>query len=224
MIEHATNHGCALCDGPIFRRQPVESRREERLDGRRRSDALEIHRRATVGGVAGERTPVDEHLEELIKIERVALGCLRDPCADARAKRVGRHQRIDQLECRRRFKWTQRDRGPAAGAADQARVAVQCFGPGWTDEQDRGVLRAVGHRDEQIDEGRLSPVKILDEHDQRPLRSKLLHRTPERPEQLVLRDRSLESHDCREPARDRSRLRHAGDEAVESCADRVGRI
>ena len=61
--------------------QPVEARREERLDRRRDRDRLEVADDQRAVGVALDEAVVEEHLDDLLDVQRVAVGGGGDPLA-----------------------------------------------------------------------------------------------------------------------------------------------
>ena len=174
--------------------------------------------------VGHQRTVVDERAEELLDVEGVALGRIGDPGAHRGRERATGHERVDQLERRPFGQWLEQDRRGVELAAAPRRTVVQELGTRRADEEDRRVPRQVGDRLDEVEQGRLGPVDVVDEDDERPLVGEVLQRATERPDELFLGRRRLETDEADEAARDRRCLRQSGDERVDPLTLRLGGV
>src|SRR3954471_10016361 len=85
MAELLADDRCPL-DRPAFAiAQSVEPRREKGRDGGRDRDRLEIADDERAVAIARDQAVVGEHLDDLLDIERVAVGGGRDPASRERA-------------------------------------------------------------------------------------------------------------------------------------------
>ena len=149
-------------DRLLERLQPVQARREERVDGGRHLG----------------RHLVGEHRDHLLEEEGVALCGV----GDARARVCGHVELVE--ERRGLFVGQRLDRDECPGPA---RADVVELGAGEAQQQDGRVARPSEHVLEQVEERRLRPVHVLDTDDERPQLSARLQPLPHVPEDLVVR-------------------------------------
>ena len=192
-VEHAPFDRRALKHGSLVGTEPVEPRREQRLD-RRRDDNL-------LCGVLGL------HGEHLLDEERIAFGCFDDP----RSRRVAQLVRLDQsvdenlsLDAR---KWTQGDGCRVRARRGPRRAGIEEIGPGQAKEQDWSAAGEADQVLEQVEQCRLCPVDIVGDDEQRAPPREGLEEFPERPRGFLGRAgaRTVECSDCPCDARDDER-------------------
>ena len=120
-----------------------------------------------------EAAALEERSEQLLEVERVALGP-RDDLVARRLVERPRAERREQLACRRGGKRVERDLGRAVRElGEDARAEPPSLrgrvAPQRRDEQERG---AVGELEEvlgQLARRRVRPVQVLDREDDRRL-------------------------------------------------------
>ena len=152
----------------------VEARGEQRLDRRRDRDfaiaALGCHR------------------DHLLDEQRVAAGRLEDPARGA-PRSTPSGERVDELgRLVRRERLEQRGGGVQLAAAPR-RPHVEQVGARHAEEQDRRVAAQVGDVLDQVEEGRLAPVQVVEDDHDRPLGGPRLEQLAEGPGDLLRRDR-----------------------------------
>ena len=145
----------SLQHGSLVRLQPVDARRQERMDRCR-------HR--LVGGVG----VVGEHCQHLLDEEWVAIGRADDPvpqrCRDGRVvhKALDQRRRLGGAQC------GQRDEARTRPGRRPRRPGVEQVGACQTEEQDRRSAREAEHVLEEVEQGGLGPVDVVHRDDERP--------------------------------------------------------
>ncbi len=95
-------------------------------------------------------------------------------------------------------------------------VAVEQVGPGEAEDEDRGVPGPAEHVLDQLDEGRLRPLEVVEAHDQRPLARDVLEQPTDGPHRLFRRGRVVAYSDRRgHLARDPLSVRFPCEQLVE---------
>ena len=169
LVEDASHDRGALGHRPLVGGQPVQAGRQQGRDRRRHGDRLEIPRGRPAAVARHQRAVVDQGAEELLDVQGVALGRFRDPGPHRGRERAAGHERVDQLQRRPLGQRLEQDRRGVELAAAPGRAVVEELGTRRADEQDRRVAGEVGDRLEQVEQGRLGPVDVVDEDDERPL-------------------------------------------------------
>ena len=165
--------------------EPVEPRGEQRVQrGRERV------RRALLLDVG------DELLEE----QRVAAGGRHDPAVLARGERGARHRR-DQRPARLRRERRHHELFPAR------RTPARLIRARDPDEQDRRVAQAAEHGLEQVEQGGLRAVGVVDDEHERLRPGERAEQVPERPCRAAAGLRLLQSDGGRRPQHGRRRDR-----------------
>ena len=72
-------------------------------------------------------------------------------------------------------------------AAAQSAVRLEELRAGGADDEQRRVARRVGEVLEELEQGRLGPVDVLDHDHERPVAGETLEDAADRPEDLLLR-------------------------------------
>ena len=215
-VEDLALDRAALDDRPLVSAQPVESRREERMDRRRNRDPREIARRHPRAVAAREQPVVDQHREHLLDEERISLRGAHDPVADGlvelRAAEEVRHE-LGGLAVAQSLE----EHGRRVElAAAPARALVEELRTCEADEQNRRFAGPIGEVLDEVEERRLGPLEVVEEGDQRPRPALGLEEAADRPGRLVRRCAGAASEVDRggDPLRD-ERCFVAGEDALD---------
>ena len=146
----------------------VEPRGEQRLDRRRHRDVA-----AAVG----------HHRDHLLDEERVAARGLENAAAQLVVDPAG--QGLDQLDRVLRTERLEQDVGRVQLAAAPGRTGIEQLRPGHADEQDRRVPAQIGHVLDEVEEGGLAPVDVVEDDHDRLLGSAGLQQLAESPGDLL---------------------------------------
>ena len=187
-VEDLALHGAALDDCALLRVQPVQAGREQELDRRRNGHVREVLDRAPRAVLEPQQSVVDQHREHLLDEQRVALGRLEDPgpggWRDLGTAEEVVHQRRRRLAVER----LQQDRARVHLPARPPRADLEKLRARHAEEQERGVARPVGEVLDQVEEGRLGPVDVVEHHGHRPVAREVLEELADAPERLLGRD------------------------------------
>ena len=193
--EDAADHGAALQDHLLARRQPVDARADQRLQ--------------RIGNaVAAVPALLQQHADGLLDEQRIALGLVEQPRLDLRETSCSRQQCVGELlalaharAARARSRSSARGRRPSRAARRATRAG-----------RDRDAAAALAHplREvvDQLEQRLLRPVDVLEHHDQRLDVGELVGELARRP------------GDLRRAALPFDRLHHAGREP-EQLGDRL---
>ena len=182
--EGAPDDGASLDDRALARVEPVEARRQQRVDRRRHGEGGDLTDGRDARLVALDVALVDEHAHELLDEQRVALGAGEDAVgqvgSDARVADEVLHQHaalvgaerleLDALGVRR------------GGGEVGSRVEQVVAGHG--DDQHGQPRDRRGQVLDQVEQGRLGPVDVLEQDDQRLARGDGLEQAAHGPEGL----------------------------------------
>ena len=197
--EDVPDHRRGLDHRPLLRVEVVEARGEQRLDGGRHDRAVDVRLRAPLPVREADEPLVDEHRHELLDEERVALGRLDDAGPDALVEAglaeqvLGDRARLVLAEAPELDPHVARARGPLRQALDEL-VA------GRADEEERRVLGRVHDVLDEVEEGRLRPVDVLEEDDERPWSRERLEQPAGAPGELLARELRRHEADRRRDA------------------------
>ena len=165
---------CGAFDhGPLLRLEPVEAGGEKSVDRRRNREV--VRGRAVLG----------QHREHLLDVERVALRGLCDP-----REEVGRELRLpaQELEQRLGFRLGQRiehDRRRTRGGSEPAGVLLEQIRASHADDQDRRVADPAEQVLDQVEEGRLRPLQVVERDHERHVAREALEQPADRPHRLL---------------------------------------
>ncbi len=164
--EAAAYDSGALEHGAFLEIQPVEPGVENAPDRAAQLDVLAL--------LAGERG-------ELLDEERVALGELGDALAHGRRRveRVEEPSRVGFRECV--------EPHGRIGVRHPLRPPLRELRAGEAEEQHRRRREADGEMLDQVEQGLLRPVDVVEHREERPLGGELLEQAPRRREHLVAR-------------------------------------
>jgi hypothetical protein len=130
-----------------------------------------------------QHTVVDEHREQLLDVQGIALGGLGDPATERRVER-GAEQVVEErpaLSIGERLEMDRRGFGLAA----PVRPNLEEILPSHTQEEDRRVLRPVAHVLDEIEEGLFGPVDVVDDDDEGLFPREGLEQLAHRPRRLL---------------------------------------
>ncbi len=181
--EHLPHDRRVLEEGLAVRGQRVQAGGDDGLDGFRDRDHRPLPDRPGAA-VPGEGAMVDEHLGELLRVQRVPAGLL-----EQRALGLGREDRLieDRGHEPRRLlvgEGGERDGGGVPLPPAPARVAIVELWSRGAEHEERYLGGAVEHLLEERDQPLVRPVEVLDHEDERTgLRHRLQEGAP-RPERL----------------------------------------
>ena len=182
--EDLSDDGGMLDHRALARFEAVEAGGKQGVDRRRQLQVAWIGDETPPLVVVSQSSLVDQHPHELLHEERIA-GCRRrDPVArllpEIAFEQVGDQEPDvvvrELLEHDRRR--TRLQRGPE-------RPQVEKLGTGEATEEERDAPAAGAHVFEQVDEDRLGPLQVFDDHEERLPACDLLQEPPERPEDLL---------------------------------------
>ena len=153
--------------------QAVDPGEDDLLDGRRDLDLDRVVEPPPLA-LAHERPRVHERPHELLEEERVPLGRLEDPPLHLVRQGPGPDERVEQFAVGVARERLERDlAGPVRELARRALLhapgRVVAFGSGGQDEQQRGRLGVLQQAFEQLERGRVGPVEVLEDDEDRPV-------------------------------------------------------
>jgi hypothetical protein len=158
------------------------------VDGRRDRDPRQV-----VGERPGpvelvQDAVVDEHPDRLLDVQRVALGHLGDPRPGLDGHLRAAHEAADEavgLRLGQRCQGYRRrvglGRHPVGAGVEQLRARL-------ANDQHRRALDPVGEVVDQVEEGGLAPVDVVEGHDQRSAGGEALEEAADRPVGLLQPD------------------------------------
>ena len=146
-------------------RQPVEPRGEDGLDGRWDLDLLDRPRQLPGAIGQSQDAPVDEHPDELLGEERVAIGEADDALAQ-RGRQAAGEQAIDQRRVSSALERLEDDRRRVGDAAAPRRAPVEELVAREAEDGDRALAPAREVLDE-VEQALVGPMDVLQDEDQR---------------------------------------------------------
>ena len=181
--ERLPEHGGHLQGPALGFAQPVETGCDERVQRLRHLEGLDLGGRAVDVAVARERAAVEEHSHRLDRVQRhpfgpredliaQSVGKARDEAGEQRAHRVV----AERLEVDRR-------EVPLSGAP--VRSAVAQLGPCQREHVDRVVSRPVEEVLDEVEQRRVGPLQVLEEHHDRIRVAQALEEEPPGGEEIL---------------------------------------
>jgi len=189
LLEGETDHRRRLDHGALLRREEIEARRQEGLDRWRDGEFRKVAGGDPAAGLLPEQAVVDQHREKLFHEEWVAFRRCNDPIScllrdrrvaeempgDQRAFLVGQRFELDHLSVVLQ---------PVGSALEQIRA-------GGAKQEERRSGRRGGDVLNQVEEGVLRPVDVLEDDDERLPRRLDFEELARTPEHLVQREVGL---------------------------------
>jgi hypothetical protein len=186
--EHRSDNRGALDHDPLVGIERVEPRSQQRLDGRGQANVVQLAGRKPVPVGLRQVTLVDEHPEELLEEERVALGALGHNPVHLLGD-VGRAEDVcDELARVVRGERLERDVSGSSAQGGVCLAVLEQVGPGEAAENDREARAPSGDVLEQVEKGRLRPLDIFEHDDHRLRRRKRFEQSANGPEDLLRQD------------------------------------
>ena len=152
--------------GALVVGQALEPRGEQRRDRLRDRQLQQVARGDPAAVEPREALVVDEHGQQLLGEERVAVGRFRDPGLDLGREGPAAEQVGDQLPAVGVVQGLEHHRRRIELAAAPAGVVVEELRARHAQHEDRGVAREIREVADEIDERRLRPLQVV-EHDAR---------------------------------------------------------
>jgi hypothetical protein len=216
-MEHLALHRGPFDDRSLVRAQAVEPCCKKGLNRRRDGHRLEVACGHPIAVRTLQEPVVDEHGEHLLDEQRVALGCIGDPSphvlGEARSAQKVEHE-LSRILVAESF---EQDRGRVELATAPAGPVVEKLWASEADEQDGCVARPVGYVFEEIEEGRLAPLKVVEDEDEGLFACLRLEQLAHGPEGLLGGASTLGEPDrCSHASCDQLRVLVAG----QACCDR----
>ena len=152
--------------GALVVGEPVDASAEQRLDRRRhRKHGGHVDELPSPVLAAPQLPVVDQHLDQLLREQWVALAGRSDAHRGVRAERLDQvaHQ-LAALLGRERLEL---NRGRVQLAPGPAGAALEQLGPRHAEQHDRRPAREVGDVLHEVEEGGLRPLQVVHDHDQR---------------------------------------------------------
>jgi hypothetical protein len=174
---------------PVAAVQPVQAGRDQRLDGRRgpRGGQVAGHRPGVA--LAAQPALLDQGGQQLLDEQGVAAGGPGDPRPGRGRQRPAPGQPVQQGRRLLRSQWLQQHADGVGAAAGPGRTLLQQLGAGHRDQQDRRPAAALAQPLDQVQEGRLGPVQVVEDHHQGALGGQRLQQPVGRPGGLLDRGR-----------------------------------
>ena len=165
--------------------QALEPRGEQRVDRLRDAQVAEVAGDDPAAVVPHEALVVDEHREQLLGEQRVAVGEPGDP----RLHRAGSGPPPSRFAISRResssLQRLERRRRRVALAAAPVGMDVEQLGSRHAEQEDRSVARVVREVVDEVDEGRLRPLEVVEDDDERARLRERLEELAHGPERLL---------------------------------------
>ena len=155
--EHLADHCRTLQHRALERLEPVEPRREDRLDGLGHADRLHVGQCLQAPVTRDEHAVLDEHPQHLLEEERVAAGRPAKRIRGILVERTGevleQLPRIVALQRRQTNRRRSRPRRPHVGEVAASEAA----------DQDRCVAGPAREVFDQVEKRRLRPLNVIKE-------------------------------------------------------------
>ncbi len=187
-VEPLTDHGSAFQHPPFVHVEPVETGGEQRGDRGWNLDRAEVAGRDPPVALPAQQPVVDQGRERLLDEQRVSRGRVGDSRHQRRVEVVGAHQRADQSLATFLAQRLQQHRRGVELASAPGPALLQQLGPGQAQQQDRRLPGPVGDMLDQVQQGRLGPVHVIEPDDQRTLLGERGQKRADRPEALLRTD------------------------------------
>ena len=127
---------------------------------------------------------LEQHPHQLLHEQRIALGGREYALGEIGGRAGVADQLLDQRPARLGAERVQLQLGGGGYRAAEVGPDVEQVGPGGGDDQDRHALGLAGEVLDQLEEGRLGPVDVLEQDHERLLAGGCLEQLADRPERL----------------------------------------
>ena len=185
-IEGLAHDRRAAENGALVRAEELEARSEQRVDPGRDGDVVEVAHGDPATVERLQLAIVDEHRDQLLDEERVALGATRDVIPNLREALRLAEQLGDQAVAGGIVQWLEpHDRaGAGACAVPPFREPLEQLGAAGAEQDDRDRLGMAREVLDQLEQRCLGPVRIVEEHDEGALGGEGREQPSDRPEAL----------------------------------------
>ena len=220
--ELGAHHRGELEQRPLVHRQPLDAHGEQRLDRRGH-----LHRVSVDGQLPGVAAPLDhvvvhQHAHELPHEQRVAVGGGRQPGNQLRRQMISAEEAGREQLGGRRVKTVERDdiRHPPPDLG-QRRSDVAQLRAGQANEQDRHLSDPLGEVLQEVEQQRLRPLDVVDDHHHGAVSREGLDQTAEGPERLLGRAGGRRPDDAHQPVDHAIALAHPGGDQLAQARSRL---
>ena len=192
--------------------QAVEARRDQRVERLRDVERGEVAGDLVAVLAGRKQAAVEQHAHRLDRVERDAVRALSD--AADRVLGQARHEATEHVVDRLLGQRVERERGEVAQVRAPARVALRDVRPREGDDVDRMAPRPVEQVLDELDQRRVGPVDVLEDHDHRELVGHPLdEQAPRREEILTVRRHAVgQAEQVLQPWLDELALVRVGDD------------
>src|SRR5258707_2319937 len=185
-LELNADHRRPLDNPALDWQQTIKPGGEERRDALRHRYGVPASGELPPAILLADHPGVGQHRDHMLDEQRVAVRDRQDPVGQVRrqphlAQEVGQDPRgvvPGQL--------VQLDQVGAATVGEEAGMLLYQLMAGGTEYQQRNALRHPGDLPDEVEEDRLSPMDVIEDHDERPTPRDDLQENARAPEQLVL--------------------------------------
>ena len=200
--EGLAQDGAVLKDTPFVRREPVQPCGDERVQRLGHIQCLDLPGRAVHRTLLHEQRTVEQHAHRLDRVKRHTLGAGEDLRPQS-CWQTG-HEAGEQLLHRLLRERLEEERGEVAVAGTPGRPTLEQFGPGERDHVERMVSRPLEQVLDEVEEGAVRPLHVLEGEHGRVLVGETLEEEAPRSEQVlpVARLVVAEPEQLREPRLD----------------------
>lgn len=183
MPELLSDDGSALEQRALSGLEPVETRGQQCLNGRRYSNIA---------------VALTKHREHLLDEEWIASGRRRDPLSHGLLEVCAFEQVLDELVGFVVGQGLEPKRRRVRLAATPAWPVIQKLGTGKSEQEDRGVAAEDGNVLDEVEEGRFGPLKVVENDGQRSLARERLEELSHSAVRLFRAARALQQPESRE--------------------------
>ena len=176
-------------------------------DRRWNGDPSKVARGGPAAVLAHQPAIIDEHAQQFLDEQRVAVGGLSDPAPDLDIEVRTTEETHDELVGLGHAERFELDRRRRQFAAAPRRPHLQELLAADAQQKDRRFARPVGDVLDQVEQARLRPVHVVEDEDQRPLMGQGREQPTDRPEGVVRIGSALRQADrLGDPVEDAARI------------------
>ena len=197
--EQLADDGGRLDDRALLGAEGVEAGSEECVDRRRDRDVADRRGCAPGAVLEDDGAVVDEHGEQLLDEQGIAFGSCDDPVADVLVE-LGHAQEVPGDGRCIGLRQALEQNPDGAALRGEVRVALDELVPRRADHDELAVRRVLDDLLDELEEGRLGPVDVVEEREHRLLPSEAFEQAPRPPDQLLDRERRRREPDRRRDA------------------------
>ena len=185
LVKHLSLDRRGLDHRALIGAQLIEPRGEQCLDRGGHRERGQISGCGPALVLTDEETVVDQHREHLLDEERIALCCARDAELDLSGQLRFAYEVGDELRALGVGERLEEDRGRVELSAAPGRPNLEELWSRQAQQQDRSSSRPLGQLLDEVVEGLLAPVHIVEDDDQRHVGGDRLEQAADGVEALV---------------------------------------